>query len=276
MKKLVYGGLAAATAITLAAAAYAQTAAGQVRTYQGPSLGEAWVLPSANTAGYATGVAAFLAAPSSANLRAAVTDESGSGALLFANGALGTPASGTLTNATGLPISTGVSGLGAGVATFLATPSSANLAAAVTGETGSGAAVFGTNPDLSTPHLTTPLIAQGAPAAATVSATLTAADLLTGIITVNQGAAGASAQQLPLATDLDTALPTAAAGDSFDFSVINISVVDAEDASVTTNTGWTLVGSMDILAYNAAGTASSGRFRARKTGAGAWVLYRIS
>lgn len=34
--------------------------------------------------------------------------------------ALGTPASGTLTNCTGLPISTGVSGLGTGVATFLA------------------------------------------------------------------------------------------------------------------------------------------------------------
>ncbi len=34
-------------------------------------------------------------------------------------GALGTPSSGTLTNATGLPISTGVSGLGTGVATTL-------------------------------------------------------------------------------------------------------------------------------------------------------------
>jgi len=41
---------------------------------------------------------------------------------------LGTPTSGTLTNCTGLPISTGVSGLGSNVATFLATPSSSNLA----------------------------------------------------------------------------------------------------------------------------------------------------
>ena len=67
--------------------------------------------------------------------------------------ALGTPASGVLTNATGLPIATGVDGLGTGVATFLATPSSSNLAAAVTGETGSGALVFATSPTLVTPEI---------------------------------------------------------------------------------------------------------------------------
>jgi hypothetical protein len=65
--------------------------------------------------------------------------------------ALGTPASATLTNATGLPISTGVSGLGTGIATFLATPSSANLATAITDETGSGLLVFATSPTLTTP-----------------------------------------------------------------------------------------------------------------------------
>jgi hypothetical protein len=69
---------------------------------------------------------------------------------------LGTPTSGTLTNATGLPISTGVSGLGTGVATFLATPSSANFAAVLTDETGSGANVFATSPTLVTPVLGTP------------------------------------------------------------------------------------------------------------------------
>jgi len=52
--------------------------------------------------------------------------------------ALGTPASATLTNATGLPIATGIANLGTGVATFLTTPSSANLASMITDEIGTG------------------------------------------------------------------------------------------------------------------------------------------
>ena len=69
---------------------------------------------------------------------------------------IGTPSAGTLTNCTGLPVSTGISGLGTGVATFLATPSSANLRSALTDETGTGAAVFATSPTLVTPLLGTP------------------------------------------------------------------------------------------------------------------------
>lgn len=64
---------------------------------------------------------------------------------------LGTPASGTLTNCTGLPISTGVSGLGSSVAAMLATFSSANIRTACTDETGSGALTFATNPDFTGP-----------------------------------------------------------------------------------------------------------------------------
>lgn len=68
---------------------------------------------------------------------------------------LGTPTSGTLTNCTGYTVAN-LSGAGSGVLTFLATPSSANLASAVTDETGSGALMFGTDPALtvSTPTTT--------------------------------------------------------------------------------------------------------------------------
>ena len=51
---------------------------------------------------------------------------------------------------------TGITSLGTGVATFLGTPSSANLAAAVTDETGSGSLVFATSPTFVTPLLGTP------------------------------------------------------------------------------------------------------------------------
>jgi len=135
--------------------------------------------------------------------------------------ALGTPASGTATNLTGLPLTTGVTGtlpianggtgttsttftnlttnvtgtlpvanggtgitsLGAGVATFLGTPTSANLASAVTDETGSGSLVFATLPTFG---------ATGVKFSGSTS----------GTTTVLSGAtAGTSVLTLPVATD---------------------------------------------------------------------------
>lgn len=69
------------------------------------------------------------------------------------NVSLSTGVTGTLPAANG---GTGITSLGSGVATFLGTPSSANLAAAVTDETGSGALVFATSPTFTTPVLGTP------------------------------------------------------------------------------------------------------------------------
>lgn len=56
-------------------------------------------------------------------------------------------------NTLSVRIASDVTGLGTGVATFLATPSSANLIAAVTDETGTGALVFGTSPTIVTPTI---------------------------------------------------------------------------------------------------------------------------
>lgn len=118
---------------------------------------------------------------------------------------------------------------------------------------------------------------QGTPAAATTSATLTAANILSGIVTVLQGAGGASAQQLPLGTALAAALPADfAVNDSFDISVINLSTTAAEVATITTNTGMTLVGSMDFAAHAAATTQSQGMLRFRLTAANVFSVYRIA
>jgi hypothetical protein len=67
-------------------------------------------------------------------------------------------ASNTVTN---LPISTAISGLGTGVATFLGTPTSANLATTVSDETGTGSLVFGTNPTIASPTVTGTINAGG-------------------------------------------------------------------------------------------------------------------
>lgn len=79
----------------------------------------------------------------------------GKGLITAASASTITPAVGSIT------------GLGTGVATLLATPSSANLAAAITGETGTGALVFGTSPDFTT------AITLGGIAIPTISSTTT-------------------------------------------------------------------------------------------------------
>ena len=108
----------------------------------------------------ATNAIPFLISATSASLAAMLSDETGTGANVFAQSAvlvtpaLGTIQSGNLAAGTAYTV-TALAGAGTGVLTFLTTASSANLAAAVTDETGSGSLVFATSATLVTPVLGT-------------------------------------------------------------------------------------------------------------------------
>lgn len=114
-------GVATALGVNVGSAGAFVTFNGALGTPSSGTLTNATGLPvSTGISGLASGIATFLATPSSANLRSALTDEVGTGSAYFTGGALGTPASGTATNLTGLPISTGLTGAGTGVLAALA------------------------------------------------------------------------------------------------------------------------------------------------------------
>lgn len=115
--------------------------------------------------------------------------------------------------------------------------------------------------------------AQGSPTAKTVSATLTAAEIDARIITVNNGAAGSTTLTLPTGSDMDTYFSGVALNYSFDFNVINISTVAAEDCTIAAGTGWTIVGNPFIESYETSTSHNNRRFIARRTAAATWTLY---
>jgi hypothetical protein len=104
-------------------------------------------------AGSATSLVSSVAAP--AGTIVGTTDTQTLSNKTLVAPALGTPTALVLTNATGLPLATGITGLATGAATFLATPTSANLAALVTNETGSGLLVFNAGPTITGATITT-------------------------------------------------------------------------------------------------------------------------
>lgn len=121
---------------------------------------------------------------------------------------------------------------------------------------------------------------QAAPVAMTVTATITSAAILGGLITANQGGAAAATYTMPTgAVFAAVADPYFSGGWPIDyaieFTIVNISTVAAEDVTVAGDTGMTAVGNMTIASNAAAADQAWGTFRVRKTGVATYSFYRV-
>jgi hypothetical protein len=113
--------------------------------------------------------------------------------------------------------------------------------------------------------------AMPAPQTATTSATLTAAQMLGGVLV---GTAGTSAvtYTLPAISVLEAVLGTdRKVGTSFDLTIINLG--SSSGVITVAAGGFTTVGTLAIPVTGSAGAEAT--FRFRKTGAGAWTVYRV-
>lgn len=109
------------------------------------------------------------------------------------------------------------------------------------------------------------------PVTATTTTTFTAAQILNGLILVNSGITANVAYTLPTVADLEAVLVNSdKVGTSFTFRVVNLGT-SSGTATVTTNTGWTITGSLTMTIPVTTGAMMV----ARKSAAGAWTLYRV-
>ena len=122
-------------------------------------------------------------------------------------------------------------------------------------------------------NLDEPLIdAIPAPVSVTATATLTAAQVLNGLILANSGITASQTYTLPTVADLEATLSNSdKVGTSFTFRVVNLGT-SSGTAVIAAGTGWTVSGSLTMTIPVTTGAT----LVARKSAAGAWVLYRVA
>ena len=113
---------------------------------------------------------------------------------------------------------------------------------------------------------------QAAPLSAAATATLTAAQVTSGILLVGAGATAAQTYTLPSAALVDEIINSAKVGSTFDLSVVNTGTSSGTGAlAMGSGTGFTDGGNATV----ALAITSSGLFRFRKTAENAYTVYRI-
>jgi hypothetical protein len=110
------------------------------------------------------------------------------------------------------------------------------------------------------------------PISITATATLTVAQVLNGLILANSGVTSSQTYTLPTVSDLEATLTNSErTGTTFSFRVVNLGT-SSGTAVIAAGTGWTVSGSLTMTIPVTTGAM----LIARKTGTGAWTLYRVA
>lgn len=109
---------------------------------------------------------------------------------------------------------------------------------------------------------------QAAPQTATATATLTAAQITGGLLVANPSTSAAT-YTLPTVTATEAVVTNAKVDSTFELNIVNLGTSSGA-LTIAVGTGWTLVGSATVA------ITSSARYLARKTGTGAWTIYRVA